>query len=87
MGAEIVGRPTGLLHDASEHVRPNLLVIVKCKHDGWPAVAIERPMRAGTCLEPISKSKVDVPNECRLVIPRNQDTCFRPDSILSDAHG
>jgi hypothetical protein len=47
MGSEIVGRQTSLLRDASEHARPNLLVIVKCKHDVWPAVATERPMRAG----------------------------------------
>jgi hypothetical protein len=50
MASEILGREAGRLRDASEHARPNLLVIVKCKNEVWPAVATERPMRAGTRL-------------------------------------
>jgi hypothetical protein len=45
--SEFVGCQTGPLRDAGEHARPNLLVIVKCKHDVWPVVATEGPMRTG----------------------------------------
>jgi hypothetical protein len=41
-----------MARDPGQHARPDLILIVKNKHEVWPAPAFQRPMRTGFPLDP-----------------------------------